>query len=114
MTLLCDFPFYQEQFGGSLSEGDFGRFAPKAQAFLSFATGGKSQAVLPAPESVKLAMCAVTDELARQARSEGIKSEKAGEYEVSYQEQEGRRNLYGAAALYLENDLLFRGWAIAD
>lgn len=33
MTLLCDFTFYSEAYLGRLSEKDFDRYAPKAQAF---------------------------------------------------------------------------------
>lgn len=41
MPDLCDFPFYQEQYKGTLPETEFMRFARQAQAFLAFATRGK-------------------------------------------------------------------------
>ena len=43
MPDLCDFSFYQEQYKGHLPEQEFIRFSQRAQAFLAFATKGKSE-----------------------------------------------------------------------
>ncbi len=109
MTLLCDFTFYCEAYLGKLSEKDFDRYAPRAQAFLDFATQGrikKKNAVSPRDQ---LALCAVTDACAKWEQTGGIHAESAGGYAVTYQDSPRIQVLYDAAAIYLEDGLLFRG-----
>lgn len=62
MPDLCDFSFYQEQYKGTLPETEFMRFARQAQAFLAFATRGKSERELFAEENTRLALCAVAEQ----------------------------------------------------
>ena len=85
MPDLCDFSFYQEQYKGHLPEQEFIRFSQRAQAFLAFATKGKSEE-LPAAQNMKMALCAVTDEMAKEAKNGALLSEKAGEYAVTYRD----------------------------
>ena len=108
MPDLCDFSFYQEQYKGHLPEQDFIRFSQRAQAFLAFATKGKSEE-LPAAQNMKMALCAVTDEMAKEAKSGALLSEKAGEYAVTYRDGTKQADCYRSAALYLEDGVLFRG-----
>lgn len=109
MAKECDFAFYREAYGGSLSQEEFTRFLRRAEAFLSFATGGKSETQAQR-DKVKLALCAVADSLAQAQRTEKIQSEKAGQYAVTYREDAKKTDLYRAAAIYLEDGMLFRGW----
>ena len=109
MTDLCDFAFYQERYKGTVTEADFIRFSRRAQAFLSFATRGKSEQELFQEEKTKLALCAVTDEMAKEERTSAIQSEKAGQYSVTYQSGGRQTDCYRAASLYLEGEALYRG-----
>ncbi len=108
MPDLCDFSFYQEQYKGHLPEQEFIRFSQRAQAFLAFATKGKSEE-LPAAQNMKMALCAVTDEMAKEAKNGALLSEKAGEYAVTYRDGTKQADGYRSAALYLEDGVLFRG-----
>lgn len=78
------------------------------QAFLAFATKGKSEE-FPAAQNMKMALCAVTDEMAKEAKSGALLSEKAGEYAVTYRDGTKQADCYRSAALYLEDGVLFRG-----
>ena len=109
MPDLCDFPFYQEQHKRNSPETAFMRFARQAQAFLAFATRGKSERELFAEENTRLALCAVADEMAKEERVGAIRSEKAGQYSVTYQSDMQQADFYRAAALYLKDGALFRG-----
>lgn len=109
MAQECDFAFYQEIYGGSLSQAEFTHFLRRAGMFLSFATRGKSDRRF-GEEKIKLALCAVADELAQGKRSDKIRSEKAGQYSVTYREDAEKTDLYRAAAVYLDDGMLFRGW----
>ena len=109
MVNECDFAFYQEKYGGSLSEAEFMHFIRRAKAFLSFATKGKSEKEF-AQERIKLALCAIADGLAKEERTDKIQSEKAGQYSVTYRENAKQTDLYSAAAVYLTDRILFRGW----
>ena len=108
MPDLCDFSFYQEQYKGHLPEQEFIRFSQRAQAFLAFATKGKSEE-LPAAQNMKMALCAVTDEMAKEAKNGALLSEKAGEYAVTSRDGTKQADCYRSAALYLEDGVLFRG-----
>lgn len=79
------------------------------QAFLAFATRGKSERELFAEENTRLALCAVADEMAKEERVGAIRSEKAGQYSVTYQSDMQQADFYRAAALYLKDGALFRG-----
>ena len=88
MVNECDFAFYQEKYGGSLSEAEFMHFIRRA----------------------KVALCAIADGLAKEERTDKIQSEKAGQYSVTYRENAKQTDLYSAAAVYLTDGILFRGW----
>ena len=109
MTNGCDFTFYRDAYGGSLSQQEFTHFLGRAAAFLYFATRGKSDKE-PQRDTVKLALCAVADSLAQAQKTDGIRSERAGQYAVTYQEGAKNPDSYQAAAVYLEDGMLFRGW----
>lgn len=110
MVSACDFAFYREKYGGNLSEAEFTHFLRRAEAFLSFATKGKSEKQF-ALEKVKLALCAIADELSKEERTDKIQSEKAGQYSVTYRENAKQGDLYSTAAVYLPDGMLFRGWS---
>ena len=109
MAEESDFTFYQQAYGGSLSQEEFARYLKRARAFLSFATRGKSEKEAKT-EKVRLALCAVADSLAQEQQTGKIRSEKAGQYSVTYQEGAKDSDSYRAAAVYLEDGMLFRGW----
>lgn len=109
MAEESEFAFYREAYGGSLSQEEFARYLRRARAFLSFATKGRSEKEAKT-QKVRLALCAVADSLAQAQRTGKIRSEKAGQYSVTYQEGQREPDSYRAAALYLEDGMLFRGW----
>ncbi|MDD3193911.1 MAG: hypothetical protein PHE47_08755 [Oscillospiraceae bacterium] len=88
---------------------EFERFSKLAEDFLNFATKEKIQGEDPVPRKAKMAVCAVADELARCKNADGILTEKAGAYSVTYRDGTPCANLYQTAAVYL-GELLFRGW----
>lgn len=71
--------------------------------------GEKSERELFAEENTRLALCAVADEMAKEERVGAIRSEKAGQYSVTYQSDMQQADFYRAAALYLKDGALFRG-----
>lgn len=121
MTRYTDYKFYREQYGGALTQEQFGSVIIPASAHIRRITFGRADRSM---EEVQYAACACCDLLQadRAAREmhggKEVASESTDGYSVSYVQEQGdgtsqellSRKLYQAAALYLEpTGLLYMG-----
>lgn len=113
-----DYNYYKNSFGGTaVPEENFLNLSVQASAFIDYITFNrlKGESVQISDE-VKMATCAVMDEIKKINDNGGIKSsESIGDYSVSYANVENSSKSeykvkYSAAALYLgHTGLLYRG-----
>lgn len=100
--------------GELLGELQFGVYAERAGEYLELLTYGRCADVAGERETraVKLACCAVADELYRQQTEPELTSHSVGQWSRSYAPQKSRdRRIADAARLYLRGTgLLWRGW----
>ncbi len=119
MDVYADYEFYIGTYKGtSIAESDFPRFAREASAFVDQATFGRAAPIVGAAtdlttiESIKLATCAVAEEIQKLEASGGaVQSETVGRISVTYVSRltDDARKLR-AARLYLwDTGLLYRG-----
>lgn len=109
--MFADYSFYKTEYGGSaIVEVSFLLYGNRATAYLKSIM---SEVPDPATDDMKMAMCAVADEMSRDdAEHGGIQSENNDGYSVSYK-GDGRssgRRLYDAAVLFLGASGLVGRW----
>lgn len=118
----ADFTYYATTYlGTAIAETDFPALAVKASAVIDQITFGRAELETVAANinKIKMAMCAVAEELHRQGtqgNADGIASESQGRYSVSYvasssRSRSNQSKLSDAAALWLANTyLMFAGF----
>lgn len=115
--MYCDYAFYKDTYNGTLTETEFLRFATRAAAEIDRMTSNKAKtATGDVLENVKLAECAVVDELSYQAigGSGDVTSESNDGISKSYATgavaKSSRQRIDAAAFTFLCNtNLLFCG-----
>ena len=116
----ADFTYYTNTyFGTAIAESDFPRLALRASAVIDRITFQRAVLEVTYADKVKMAMCAVAEELQTQEQSngaDGIVSESQGQYSVSYGTNSNRTKsneakLENAARLWLDGTfLMFAGF----
>ena len=125
MSAYVDYTYYATSFLGTLiASADFSRLSVRASKQIDALTFGRAAAVITADtdadkiDAIRMATCAVCEELQRDANSGGrdnITSEKVGNTAVTYGEKGQMAKtlpdkINEAAALWLwETDLMYRG-----
>jgi len=120
MTVYADFTYYQNTYLGTvIVETAFPQLALRASAVIDRITfnRAKDETIVANINSIKMAMCAVAEELKNQDASggtDGITSEAVGSHSVSYSanSQRGKTNqdkLELAARLWLDGTYLMFG-----
>jgi hypothetical protein len=117
----ADYTFYTGTYlGSAIASGDFAALALRASAVIDQITFGRAEPIVTAATetttiaAIKNAMCAVAEELQRQAQAgslDGISSESQGRYSVSFYKHSDRAKsnmarLQDAARLWLANTYL--------
>lgn len=119
----ADFTFYVEQYkGASIDAADFNRLAMRASAFIDRVTFGRAAPVMETEgetgeseyvRPVKLATCAVAEEMERGEQGGQVQSERVGQHSVTYvsgSSLTGEQSQAKAARLYLAvTGLMYRG-----
>lgn len=117
----ADYAFYTGTYlGTAIAEADFPQLALRASAVIDAATFGRAAKLETTDEiyeQVKMATCAIADELQRQDKNpvDGITSESQGRYSVSYaanssKTKSNQAKLFDVAKLYLANTgLMYTG-----
>jgi hypothetical protein len=118
----ADFTYYQNTYlGNAIADTAFPQLALRASAVIDRITFNRATAETDVDNinSIKMAMCAVAEELQRQDSTDGadgIVSESQGQYSVSYAATSSRTlsnnsKLENAARLWLDNTyLMFSGF----
>lgn len=113
--MYADYTFYLNDYRGQAVREDFDRLAVLASAHINRITFGRALNAKGADlEAVKLAMCAVVDELYKQEHGGVIASESNDGISRSYVTgavaKSPSQRIYSAAAVYLsDTNLLFVG-----
>ncbi|MDD6214517.1 MAG: hypothetical protein PUB42_04975 [Firmicutes bacterium] len=104
---MPDYSFYVNEFLGEEIDGEeeFLRLGRKAEKYLESIIGGEFD---KNDSECFDAVCAVAEAYKKYADRDGIASESADGYSVSYEKRAGTE-LYDAAKLYLPKRLLYRG-----
>lgn len=120
MTVYADYTYYVTSFlGNVIAESEFPRLALRASAVIDQLTFNRAASETTNTTAIKNAMCAVAEELQRQASADGvdgIASESQGQYSVSYLANSDRSKsntakLQSAATVWLANTyLMFAGF----
>ena len=111
--MYSDYTFYKDEYLGEAGEKVYSRFSKLASAHINRITSNRAKtATGETLEAVKMAECAVIDELDRQDKGGVITSESNDGISRSFSasaKTEGQR-IYAVASVYLsETDLLFVG-----
>lgn len=125
MAAYVDYTYYTTTYlGTSIASADFSRLSVRASKHIDALTFGRAAAIITANtdtdtiDAIKMATCAVCDELQKDADSDGrdnITAERVGNVSVSYGDKSQMaktlaQKVNDAASLYLwETDLMFRG-----
>jgi hypothetical protein len=113
--MYADYTYYYNDYGGTLTEAAFSRLSVLANAHINKITHNRAKTATGAElEAVKMAMCAVVDELDKQERGGIITSESndgiSRSYAVSSVVRSASQRIYDAAEVYLcGTNLLFAG-----
>ncbi len=121
MAAYADYAFYTLTYlGAAIAQADFDRLALRASVVIDQVTYGRAAPVIAAGEDadaiekIKLATCAVAEELQSQSQGGQIQSERVGQHSVTYnvgQATSEKHRLSEAAKLYLwSTDLMYRGF----
>ena len=129
-TAYVDYAFYSTTYGGNaIASEDFVSLALSSTAHINRVTFGRAAQVVDDNndddkiEQIKLATCAVAEELLKQRNNngmDGITSERVGSYSVTFGDKSSalmsnEEKILLAARLYLENSgLMFRGFKDAE
>lgn len=109
----ADYSYYKEAFGGTaLSQQEFDSCCEKAGSYIDYLTLGKAGKNLTS--SVKNAVCAAAEEICKNNGKNGIKSESADGYSVTYCTADSGSSelvrVFEAVKIYLEpTGLLYCG-----
>jgi len=124
----ADWTFYDETYlGTAITEANFAALALRASATLDLITFNRVAVVIAADddadtiELIKMATCAVADEMQRQSdEGPAVTSERVGQHSVSYATNPATKytddeRLSRAAKTYLGNTaLMFKGFANSE
>jgi len=122
MTVYADYTYYTTTYLGTLiASADFSALALRASAQVDQITYNRAAAEVEVGtvDKIKMAMCAIADELQRQdsaGGADGITSEGVGTYKVSYRRgsyktSSNQERIENAGKLYLASTfLLFPGF----
>ena len=107
----ADYNFYKNKYKGTtIPETAFEELVTKAGFFIDSITFNRIKE--PVEDKVKMASCAVAEEIHKQNTDKGVASEKVGNYSVAYitDSYKPEKKMYNAAALHLVNTgLMYRG-----
>lgn len=120
-----DYSYYTDTYlGNAVAPADFARLSVRASKHIDALTFNRAAAIITADtdadkvDAIKMATCAVCDELQKDADSDGrdnITAERVGNVSVSYGDSSEMAKtlaskINDAASLYLwETDLMYRG-----
>lgn len=109
-----NYEYYQQQFGGQIvAETAFFNCAYRASLFIDHVTMGRARRLEEVPEVVKMACCALCEQIAQDEQNNGrvITAEKVGEYSVSYGDRTKlNQKMLQTVRMYLsQTNLLYRG-----
>lgn len=113
--MYADYTFYMNDYGGTLTEAAFSRLSALAAAHINKITHNRAKTATEADlEAVKMAMCAVVDELDKQERGGIVTSESndgiSRSYAVGSVIRSEAQRIYNVAEVYLSGtNLLFAG-----
>ena len=113
--MYADYTFYVNDFHGTISEADFNRLSVLATAHINDITHNRAKSTTGDDlEAVKLAFCAVVNELDKQEHGGIVTSENNDGISRSYATgtvvKSERQRIYSAAEIYLSGtNLLFVG-----
>lgn len=111
MTLFADYEFYRS-IGGTLSEEEFSRLAPKSSAYIDRITFGRASEHAD-DERVKRCCCELCDTFSATSSNGQIKqSESVGSWSVTYANAENTSEMSFARAacrVWLPAEWLYRG-----
>lgn len=105
----ADYTYYTSTYqGNAVVDADFGRLILRASAYIDRITRGRVPK--PAPESVKLAACAVAEAWQINEQGGELQSQSVGSWSRSYaaRPKSNEARLYEAAAMYLDSSFLGR------
>jgi hypothetical protein len=113
--MQIEYTFYSQTYKGTVTEAVFNRLSVLATAHINRITNGRAKTATGEDlEAVKLAFCAIVDELDRQ-ESGGIVTSESNDgisrsYAVSSVVRSASQRIYNVAEVYLSNtNLLFMG-----
>lgn len=107
---IIDFDYYADTYGGSLSEKEFLRALPKAQAYLRGATRGRTPMV---NTNVCFVLCELCDIFAQECDRRGISSETCDGYSIHYYGRDSVSDeAWETVKIYLESSGLLYGGAV--
>ena len=112
--MYANYTYYKDNYGGNVGEAEFNRFSKVATAHINQMTGNRAKTATGEDlEAVKMAECAIVEELDKQDKGGIITAESNDGISRSYASATVRTNaqrIYSAAELYLCNtNLLFVG-----
>ncbi len=113
--MYADFSFYKETYHGATPEAEYTRLAVKASAYVDRMTHGRAKTAIESDlEAVKMAECAIVDELAAQEQGGIVTSETNDGISRSYATgavvKSATQRIYDAAEVFLCNtNLCFAG-----
>lgn len=112
--MYADFSFYQTEYHGTLTEADYTRLVVRASAYVDRMTYGRAKtAEGDNLSAVKMAECAIVDELVAQEQGGIVTSESNDGISRSFATSVVKSNtqrIYAAADVFLSNtNLCFAG-----
>lgn len=113
--MYADYPFYQNEYHGAAVESEYTRLVVRAAAYVDRMTFGKAKTAIGADlEAVKMAECAIVDELLAQEQGGVVVSESNDGISRSYATgsvvKSSTQRIYAAAEVFLCNtNLCFAG-----
>lgn len=114
--MYTDYQFYTDDYYGSVipDADSYAHNALFADEIISALTMGKADAIAttsPVYEKLKLAECAIVDELFKEEMNSGVVSEHVGDHSKSFANpSERQRYIMRRASVFLRNTgLLYRG-----
>lgn len=99
----CDYSFYEEKYGGKMSESNWNRLSIEASMYIKRNTSGKIDNIfVKVPDEVKYCVCTIADKLQNIEQRTGKSSESVGSWSVSYQNSgDSDKELYDTLMNYL-------------
>lgn len=113
--MYSDYAFYLDDYKGTVSEADFTRLSVLATAHINRITNGKAKTATEQDlDAVKLAECAIIDELERQEHGGIVTSESndgvSRSYATSAVVKSASQRIYAVAEIFLSGtNLLYVG-----